>query len=118
MTVDAAEKEYLGPTFLIDSKKMLYVFNGPENGCFCESAGGLANWPGLNRPLISISARLEAEIAELPGDEKELFLQEYGLAGSQYRRCCRMLPASGADHLYTVKGEEAPGLAVPADDRP
>lgn len=115
LTVDAAEKEYLGQLFLLTSKKMLYVFNGPENGCSVNPPEGLAELARAEQsPLISISARLEAEIAELPGDEKELFLQEYGLAGSQVQEmlqgCCRLLELIT---FYTVKGEEARAWLVP-----
>jgi len=40
-------------------------------------------------PVVTVSARIEAEVAELPPDEKELFLAELGLTESGLDRVIR-----------------------------
>ncbi len=109
------DKAFLDELFLLTSKKMLYVFNERENGGsglppldFIEMARAEKS------PLISVCARLEAEIGELSDDEKRLFLEEYGLKGSQVQKLldeCRSL--LDLISFYTVKGEESRAWLLP-----
>ncbi len=115
MALDSTEEVFLEQLFLLTSKEMLYIFNGPEKGEPISPPSGLAR---LARdegcPLISLCARLEAEIGELPSEEKELFFKEFGLKGSKVQvllQECRSLLALIA--FYTVKGEEARGWLLP-----
>ncbi len=115
LALDAAGEAFLDQLFLLTSKKMLYVFNRPENVGPATVPDGLAKMAQAERsPLISICARIEAEIGELPGDDRELFLQEYGLDEPQVeellQECRRLLDLIT---FYTVKGEEARAWLVP-----
>ncbi len=109
LTLGAADRLFVDQLFLLTSKKMLYVLNGPESEDSTSLSPGLAELARAeSSPLISICARLEAEIGELSDDEKGLFLQEYGLKESKVqgllRECCSLLALIT---FYTVKGEEA-----------
>lgn len=111
---DAAAGSFLERLFLLTSKKMLYVFNTSED----DQSGpppGLVELARAGRsPLISLCARLEAEIGELPGDERDLFLQEYGFGESRMplllQECRSLLDLIS---FYTVKGEEARAWLIP-----
>ncbi len=115
LALDSTAKQYLDQLFLLTSKKMLYVYNGPEKGGLIPPPAALTeSVRAEGSPLISICARLEAEIGELPGEEKKLFLQEYGFKESQVQKLlqeCRTLLTLLS--FYTVKGEEARGWLLP-----
>lgn len=115
LPLGAAEEEFLSQLFLLTSKKMLYIFNRAESGSPAKPPGDLVQlaWDE-GSPLISLCARLEAEIGELPDDEKGLFLKEYGFEESQVQRllreCYRLLDLFT---FYTVKGEESRAWFAP-----
>lgn len=113
LSVDAFAEKYLKQLFLLTSKKMLYIYNRAEGGSAApEQLLRLAR--DEKSPLLSLYARLEAEIGELPDEEKEIFLQEYGLEESQLqellRACYHLLDLVT---FYTVKGEEARAWLAP-----
>lgn len=113
LPVGDREREYLGKLFLLTSKKMLYIFNQDESGEPApQELAELAR--GEGSPIVSLCARLEAEIGELPEEEKGLFLQEYGFRESLIqellRRCHRLLDLLT---FYTVKGEESRAWLAP-----
>lgn len=108
-----SEAEYLGRLFLITSKKMIYIYNRAEGEeTVPESLFELAR--NQSGPLITLHARLEAEIGDLPVDEKRLFLQEYGFEESRIqellRECHRLLDLIT---FYTVKGDESRAWFAP-----
>lgn len=115
LDINDAEKAMLDELFLLTSKKMLYVFNERENGGPLPPPVKLAEMARAEKsPLISICARLEAEIGELPQGEKKLFLEEYNLEESQVQGLldgCRSLLDLIA--FYTVKGEESRAWLLP-----
>ncbi len=115
LPLETGEEEFLSQLFLLTSKKMLYIFNRAENGGPVEPPEELVKLARDERsPLISLCARLEAEIGELPDDEKGLFLKEYGLKESQVQEllqeCYHLLDLIT---FYTVKGEEARAWFIP-----
>ena len=111
--LSAAEEDYLAGLFLLTSKKMIYVYNSSEEGG-AVPAEMIQQARDEGSPLISLCASLEAEIGELPPDERELFLEEYGLKESRLqkllRECYRLLDLLT---FYTVKGEEARAWFAP-----
>ena len=108
-----SEKEYLERLFLLTSKKMLYIFNQDENGA-PPPRGMIELARAEGSPMVSLCARLEAEIGELPEEEKGFFLKEFGLEESRVdellRQCYRLLDLLT---FYTVKGEEARAWFAP-----
>ena len=82
-TMDLTREEFamLKPLQLLTAKPALYVANVGEHGFkdnpLLERVKAYALKEGA--PVVAISAKLEAEIADLSGEEKELFLTDMGL---------------------------------------
>jgi GTP-binding protein YchF len=80
--LDAAEREVIRPYFLLTMKPTMYVANVAEGGfhdnplltaveAHAASEGAL---------VVAVCAKLEAEIADLDGDDKLAFLADLGLS--------------------------------------
>ncbi|MFO7951338.1 MAG: redox-regulated ATPase YchF [Bacillota bacterium] len=96
---------------LLTLKEMIYVYNLPDD-LFVEP--DISFFPS-NSPVISMSARLEAELADLPSEERKPFMEAYGLEKSRNEE----LLQACYDHLklltfYTIKGDEARAWVVPS----
>jgi len=83
--LDAEELVLLGDLFLITAKPVLYVANVaeddlPEGNSYVEQLRRHAESEGSE--LVVLCGKIEAEISELDGDEKNEFLQELGLENS------------------------------------
>ena len=82
------ELEYLHDTPLLSMKPVIYVANVSENEIGEEPLGN-KNYAALKEQaerehsqIMAVCAQLEAEIAELDGDEKAMFLDDLGIAES------------------------------------
>ncbi|MDR5658019.1 redox-regulated ATPase YchF [Serpentinicella sp. ANB-PHB4] len=85
---NAEEKEILKNIDLLSSKPIIYIANVSED----EVAEGGSNNPYVKQlrefaknedaEVVVICAKIEAEIAELDDDEKDMFLEELGLSQS------------------------------------
>ena len=76
------EKAVLKPFFLLTMKPAMYVANVAERG-FRDNpllAAVEAYAARENAPVVPVCAALEAEIADLDGDDKKAFLDDLGLA--------------------------------------
>ena len=82
------EKEYLKEVSLLTSKPVIYACNmgendfidGIENNKYYKQVKEIADAEGAE--TLPICAEMEAEIAELDADEKEMFLVDMGLDSS------------------------------------
>ncbi len=82
------EKEYLKEVSLLTSKPVIYACNmgendfidGIENNDFYTQVKEIADAEGAE--TLPICAEMEAEIAELDPDEKQMFLEDMGLESS------------------------------------
>lgn len=82
------EKEYLKEVSLLTIKPVIYACNmgendfadGIENNEFCKTVVKIAEAEGAE--TLPICAEMEAEIAQLDDEEKELFLADMGLEKS------------------------------------
>jgi len=76
---------------LLTSKPEIYVANVDENSLVGnEYVNQLkASIPDENREIITISASLESQIVELDEDDKQMFLNEYGLKESGLNKLIR-----------------------------
>lgn len=107
------EERLLEGLSLLTAKEMLYILNcAEEQAPIPENLARLAREEGS--PWISLCARLEAEIGEMPDEERALFLREYGLAESRVQALLR----EGNRLLdlitfYTVKGEQSRAWLAP-----
>jgi len=78
----AEEKELLKPFFLLTMKPTMYVANVAERG-FRDNpllAAVEAHAAKEGAPVVPVCAALEAEIADLEGDDKRAFLADLGLS--------------------------------------
>ncbi|NPV29461.1 MAG: redox-regulated ATPase YchF [Firmicutes bacterium] len=112
-----AREELLAPLFLLTAKPVVYAANVREE----EKEGGpcLAAVrevaAGRGAPLVVLDARWEAELAELPPEEQELFRggEESGLV--QLVRACYTL--GNFITFFTATGPELRAWTIPAGSR-
>ena len=91
LVLDADQRKLLMPLCLLTAKPCIYVANVDEHG--------FANNPLLDRvrefsarensPVVAICAALEAEIADLPDEDKKVFLADLGLQEPGLNRLIR-----------------------------
>jgi hypothetical protein len=81
MPLDDEERALLKPLFLLTAKPALYIANVEEHGFvdnpLLERVKAYAAKEGA--PVVAICAKLESEIADLSGEEKEIFLADMGM---------------------------------------
>jgi GTP-binding protein YchF len=77
----AEEKDVIKGMFLLTMKPTMYVANvdekGFENNALLERVREYARTEGA--PVVAICAALEAQIADLPAEDKQVFLADLGL---------------------------------------
>ena len=85
ISVDAEEKKAYRDLFLLSEKPVLYACNVAEEELnsgneYVDTVQKIADKFGDN--VVTFCAKIEAEIAELEAEEKEMFLEELGLKHS------------------------------------
>jgi len=99
---------------LLSSKKVIYVLNAGEDGGGCEKA---VNEFGPESSIV-ISARIEKELAELPCEERALFMKEMGISGEARDRfiekCHSLL---GMIRFYTKAHGKLQAWSIPTDTK-
>jgi len=75
------EKEILAPFFLLTMKPTMYVANVAEHGFHDNPllAAVEAHAAKEGAPVVSVCASMEAEIADLSGEDKKVFLEDMGV---------------------------------------
>jgi GTP-binding protein YchF len=75
------EKEVLAPFFLLTMKPTMYVANVTEHGFHDNPllAAVEAHAAKEGAPVVSVCAAMEAEIADLSGEDKRVFLEDMGV---------------------------------------
>jgi len=80
--LDDAERQLLRPLFLITAKPAIYVANVEEHGFegnpLLERVRAHAR--GAGAPVVVVSAKIEAEMADMSDEDKRVFLADLGLA--------------------------------------
>ena len=76
------EKEILAPFFLLTMKPTMYVANIAEHGFHDNPLLAAVEAHALKEgaPVVSVCAAMEAEIADLSGEDKRVFLEDMGVA--------------------------------------
>jgi GTP-binding protein YchF len=90
--VPEAQAEALRESFLLTDKPVLYVANVDETGLAGESEAVTAlerHAEKTGAGVVRISARIEAELAELAPEDKQAFLADLGLAEPGLHRLIR-----------------------------
>ena len=110
------EREVLRPFFLLTMKPTMYVANVSDRG-FSDNpllAAVEAHAKGENAPVIAVSAALEAEIADLDGDDKLAFLAEMGQTEPGLNRLIRSaFTLLGLQTYFTAGVKEVRAWTVP-----
>jgi len=111
------EKAAIEMLELLTAKPVIYVVNIGEEELSAEDFEALlaveAAVASENAPVISVCALLEGELQEMPPEEREIYMEEYGLKELGLNRIIKL----GYDFLdlitfFTVKGTEARAWAV------
>jgi ribosome-binding ATPase len=116
-TAELSKEEHavLKPLFLLTMKPMMYVANIAEKGSqeLLEQVKTYAAKEGA--PVVPISAALETQIAELPDEDKKLFLDDLGMEEPALNRVIRAAYRMlGRQTFFTTTGaKEARAWTVP-----
>ena len=109
--LDDEEKKIVRELHLLTMKPVLYVANvseeeaaQPDDNPYVQQVRELAGQEGAE--VIAISAKVEAEIAELDGEDRKLFLEELGLAESGLDRLIKAAYRLLGLQTYFTAGEK------------
>jgi GTP-binding protein YchF len=111
------EKDVLRPLFLLTAKPTMYVANVEEHG--------FERNPLLERvreyaakecaPVVAVCAKIEAEIADLPDEDKEIFLADMGMHEPGLNRLIRAgYTLLGLQTYFTVGPKEVRAWTITA----
>ena len=115
-TADLSKEEQavLRPLFLLTMKPTLYVANVAEKGsaALLEKVSAQAAKEGA--PVVQISAALESQIADLPDEDKSLFLADLGMEEPGLNRVIRAAyELLGLQTYFTAGPKEVRAWTVP-----
>lgn len=113
--LDADELHLLKPLCLITVKPVMYIANVDESGFsnnpLLDSIVALGKKEGA--PVVSICAKIEAEISDLEDEDKALFLEELGLSEPGLDRIVRAAYALlGLETYFTAGVKEVRAWTV------
>ncbi|MDR0275323.1 MAG: redox-regulated ATPase YchF [Burkholderiaceae bacterium] len=119
LSLSKEERTLLKPLCLITAKPAMFVGNVSEDG--------FANNPLLDRlqdhaarqnaPVVAICAKLEADMADMSGEDKALFLQEMGQTEPGLNRLIRAaFRLLGLQTYFTVGPKEVRAWTIHAGD--
>jgi GTP-binding protein YchF len=109
------ERALLRPLFLLTMKPTLYVANVAEQGSrsFLEQVEVHAAKEGA--PVVPVSASIEAQIADMPEEDKKLFLEDIGMDEPGLNRVIRAAYQLLGLHTYFTAGpKEVRAWTIPA----
>jgi GTP-binding protein YchF len=109
------ERAVLRPLFLLTMKPAMYVANVGEHGSkpLLEKVQAYAAKEGA--PVVPVSAALEAQIADMPDEDKKLFLEDVGMDEPGLNRVVRAAyELLGLQTFFTTGPKEARAWTVRA----
>jgi GTP-binding protein YchF len=101
--VDLADLKYLN---LLSAKPFIYVFNVDEAGLSDSAKQDKLREIAPSDHVVFICAKVEAEIAQLDGDDAEMFMEEYGLKESGLEVLSRVGFETLGLQTYLTAGEK------------
>ncbi len=113
----AEERAVLKPLFLLTMKPTMYVANVEEHGFeqnpLLDAVSTFAAKEGA--PVVAVCAKIEAEIADLPEDDKTIFLADMGMSEPGLNRVIRAGYGLLGLHTYFTAGpKEVRAWTIPA----
>jgi GTP-binding protein YchF len=109
------ELAVLRPLFLLTMKPTMYVANVAEDGSprALEAVTSYAAKEGA--PVVPISAALDAQIADMPDEDKKLFLEDMGMQEPGLNRVIRAAyELLGLQTYFTAGPKEVRAWTIPA----
>ena len=111
------EKDVLRPLFLLTAKPTMYVANVEEHGFegnpLLERVREYAAKEGA--PVVAVCAKIEAEIADLPDEDKEIFLADMGMHEPGLNRLIRAgYTLLGLQTYFTIGPKEVRAWTITA----
>ncbi len=109
------EHALLRPLFLLTMKPTMYIANLAEEGSprALEAVTAYAAKEGA--PVVPISAALEAQIADMPDEDKKLFLEDMGMQEAGLNRVIRAAyELLGLQTYFTAGPKEVRAWTIPA----
>ncbi len=110
MNIQRDDNLFLDNLSLLTLKDVIYIYNVSEEHLFSADTGFFPE----GSVVVTICARLEADLTDLPHAEREPFLQAYGLQESQTEKLLKeAFSFLKLITFFTVKGTEARAWLVP-----
>jgi ribosome-binding ATPase len=116
-SVELSREEHavLRPLFLLTMKPTMYVANVHENGSPRALAAVQMYAAKEGAPVVPISASLEAQIADMPDEDKKLFLEDMGMEEAGLNRMIRAAYGLlGLQTYFTAGPKEVRAWTIPA----
>lgn len=102
LTLTAEEEKMLAGFGFLSRKPVLVVMNLSEG-----QKEPVVTYTHQHSQVVSLQAKLEMDIAQLPPDEAEMFLQEYGISEPSLNRMIRLsYDLLGLQSFFTVGPDE------------
>jgi len=109
------EHALLKPLFLLTMKPTMYVANVAEDGSARALEAVQAFAAKERAPVVPISAALEAQIADMPDEDKKLFLEDMGMQEPGLDRVIRAAyQLLGLQTYFTAGPKEVRAWTIPA----
>jgi ribosome-binding ATPase len=109
------ERAVLRPLFLLTMKPTMYVANVGEKGSTKKLEAVQAFAAKEGAPVVPVSAALEAQIADMPEEDKKLFLEDMGMDEPGLNRVVRAAyKLLGLQTFFTAGPKEARAWTVRA----
>jgi GTP-binding protein YchF len=111
------EKDVLRPLFLLTAKPTMYVANVEEHGFEGNPLLGRVREYAAKEgaPVVAVCAKIEAEIADLPDEDKEIFLADMGMHEPGLNRLIRAgYTLLGLQTYFTVGPKEVRAWTITA----
>ena len=108
------EHAVLRPLFLLTMKPKMYIANIAENGSDAALERVVSFAERETAPVVPICAAIEAQIADMPDEDKQLFLQDMGMDEPGLNRVIRAAYALlGLQTYFTAGPKEVRAWTVP-----
>ena len=109
------ERAVLQPLFLLTMKPTMYVANVSEAGSGAALAAVKAYAAKEGAPVVPISASIESQIADMPGEDKKIFLDDLGMDEPGLNRVIRAAYALlGLQTYFTAGPKEVRAWTIQA----
>jgi len=109
------ERAVIAPLFLLTMKPTMYVANIAEQGSEKLLSQIKAHAAKEGAPVVPVSAAIESQIADMPDEDKKLFLEDMGMAEPGLNRVIRAAYALlGLQTYFTAGPKEVRAWTVRA----